>query len=229
MTLPKFIDAKKPNSRPKYHYSSPEDDSFESNPHDFKPVRGSYSSGRTNPAPFSSPNKDTGDHADYAGGLTSKPFSSLKSFADYLDPSNGGGGGPKSFMTISNIYDDAPDGRDVISIDHGEAYQRQSSNGKQQSGYSPSPRGSASRHYRPSTYAAAADDHDDDSSSSEVPFKLRDADYLHHQTKPKGFEYDSYDQNEPSSSSINYKKSNANEPDSKKSKAYWRMSYLQKT
>ncbi|XP_050429351.1 peroxidase-like isoform X2 [Adelges cooleyi] len=220
LTLPKFIDADRPSSRPSSrpkHRGKPDYNSYSSynsNPHehDFKPSRGTHSMGRPySPSYSAAPYSSAGIGHDYSSLSSSKPYSGPKSYDDYLDPS--GGGGPKSFMTVGN-YEDSSDGGDVISIDHGEAYESSKTSPSERSG---------SRYTREDDpLHPLRDYHKTGHDNEEMYSRLRDE--YRSRSKPKGSSFDDGDdQNEPSSSSVNYRAT----PEKKKNNAYWRMSFVQ--
>ncbi|XP_015365016.1 PREDICTED: uncharacterized protein LOC107162575 [Diuraphis noxia] len=220
LTLPNYLDSKKPVKSSKYGASKapsyPRPPAFNSygnggsssaspllHSHDFVPLRGKGNGGGT--GGFGGGNSATGYSYGVVEGLQSDG-----DFDDYRDvpspylsrPLLGGGDGPKSFVSMTRSNSDEADPGDVFNIDHGRgSYGGVKGPPRDHRGYS-----SADHDYEDDTYRG----HEPAKSVPISPYYYRSGDYAH----------------EPSSTSV---QSKIHDTDGKppKSKAYWRMSYVQ--
>lgn len=228
MTLPNYLDAKKPSKSHKYKppaYSSRPSNSYGSglssvHGHDFKPFRGgsgsySYSAGLP-------PRKHFDDYHD---GPSSSPYHDRLSSPYHHYPTSSSDG-PKSYVSMStNLNDDDSDG--VIAIDHGRGGDEEdaSDNYRHQSDPLHPLRG----------YHASDHDHDHDmyarlrqeyqkksGKSSLSPYFQQHGDY--------NYEPSSVYSRRHEASSDDDGDDGADEGDGKspRKKAYWRMSFVQK-
>jgi len=204
--LPNYLDSKKPVKSSKYGASK-----APSYPR--PPAFNSYGNGGSGSA---SPLVHGHDFVPLRGGGSSATgysygvgggLQSDGEFDDYRDvpspysgrPSSGGSGGPKSFVSMTRSNADESDPGDVFNIDHGHGAVRGPS--RDYRGYS-----SADHDYEEDTFRG----HGPAKSVPKSPYYYRSGDYAH----------------EPSSTSV---QSRIHDADGKpqKSKAYWRMSYVQ--
>lgn len=218
LTLPNYLDSKKPVKSSKYGASKapsyPRPPTFNSygsggssgaspllHGHDFVPIRGGGIGGVGGGS----------SSAGYSYGVGSG-LQSDGEFDDYRDvpspysgrPLSGGSGGSKSFVSMTRSNSDESDHGDVINIDHGRgAYDVVEGPSRDYRGYS-----STDHDDEENTYHG----HGPSRSVPKSPYFYRSTDYAH----------------EPSSTSV---QSRIHEIDvdgkPPKSKAYWRMSYVQ--
>jgi len=219
--LPNYLDSKKPVKSSKYGASKapsyPRPPAFNSygsggsssaspllHGHDFVPLRGKGSGGGA--GGFGGGSSATGYSYGVGSGLQSDG-----DFDDYRDvpspyssrPLPGGSGGPKSFVSMTRSNLDESDPGDVFNIDHGRGlYEGVKGPPRDYRGYS-----SADHDYEDDTYRGHGPTK---STVPKSPYYYRSSDYAH----------------EPSSTSV---QSRIHDVDGKppKSKAYWRMSYVQ--
>ncbi|KAF0766189.1 peroxidase-like [Aphis craccivora] len=224
LTLPNYLDSKKPvksskygaSKKPKYHprpfgykgYGSGSSSGASSqlHDHDFVPLRGGGSGASFGGTGGGSP------AAGYSYGVGGGKYSDGE-FDDYHDvpspysglPLSDSGRGPKSFVSMTRSNSDEADHGDIININHGHgSYDVHEGPSRDYRGYS-----SADHDDEDDTYH----DHRITKSSPKSPYFYRGSDYAY----------------EPSSTSIQSTQSRLQDAQDKppKSKAYWRMSYVQ--
>jgi len=173
--------------------------------HDFVPMRGGSNGGGIGGVGGGS--SAAGYSYGVGGGLQSED-----EFDDYRDvpspysshPLSGGSGGPKSFVSMTRSNSDESDPGDIINIDHGRgAYDVVEGPSRDYRGYSSADHDDEEDAYR---------SHGPTKSVPKSPYFYRSTDYAH----------------EPSSTSVQSRIHDV-DVDGKppKSKAYWRMSYVQ--
>lgn len=238
LTLPNFLDSKKTSSKPKTPYGP-------SKPYTRPPPAYGHSTGPAHSHDFT---PFRGGGGGGSAGYSSRPLSSYKynSYDDYHDDGgsydrhrsfrpNGGGGGPKSFVSMSNLDEDESD--DVINIDHAAALYEPGKAGTPSYGgegtSAPSPYRGGGPLDGADPLHPLRDYHSTGHDDEHMYAKLRH-EYQTKSARPSKLSSPYYPQHqsdflhEPSSPSVHSTRPVTDDREKPtKQKAYWRMSYVQ--